>query len=78
MPEDSASITEHNKAIVEELKKTKPRDTLLLSLMKSTFHSRRMFIHNDAANVADVLQHYPALVRPAVVNFILFGSIDIL
>ena len=68
IPEDPGSVAEHNKAIQEEMKKAKPRDTQLLSLMKSTFHDRRIFIQNDAVNVADVLKHYPALTHPAVVN----------
>lgn len=37
------SVQEHNKALREEMKKANPRDHLLLPLMKSTFHSRRVF-----------------------------------
>ena len=66
--EDPRCITEHNKAILEEMKKQKPRDTVLLPLMKNTFQDRRMFIQNDATSVAEILQIYPALMRQAVVS----------
>ena len=66
--EDQRSISEHNKAILEEMKKQKPRDTLLLPLMKNTYHDRRIFIQNDATSVTEILEIYPALVRPAAVR----------
>lgn len=56
------------KAIEEEMKKQKPRDTLILPLMKSTFQDRRMYIQNDATSVTEILQIHPALVRPAIVS----------
>ena len=65
--EDPRSVTEHNKALHEEMKKAKPRDTVMLPLMKNTYRDRRTFIQNDASTVAEILEHYPALVRPAVV-----------
>ena len=68
VPEDSGSVSEHKKALQEEMKKAKPRDVLLLQLMKNTFHDRRMFIQNEAAAVADILEQYPALARPTVVS----------
>ena len=37
-PEEPGSVVEHIKAMQEEMKKAKPRDTFLLSLMKNTFH----------------------------------------
>ena len=55
----------------EEMKKAKPRDTFLLSLMKNTFHDRCIFIQNDAVHVADVVKFYPALGCPTVVNVII-------
>ena len=71
MPEDPSSVAEHKKALQEEMKKAKPRDALLLPLMKSTFHDRRLFIQNDASAVADILEDYPALARSTVVSVIL-------
>ena len=66
--DDPRSISEHNKAILEEMKKQKPRDTLILPLMKNTFQDRRIFIQNDATSVKEILQIYPALARPAEVS----------
>ena len=45
----------------EEMKKPKPRDSLLLPLMKKTFQDRRIFIQNDVSAVLDILEHYPVL-----------------
>ena len=61
-------------------KKTKPRDQLLLPLMKSTFTIRRDYVQNEANSVKDILEKYPALNRPAVVNIytykVLFTLLD--
>ena len=42
--EDSESLREHKKAMKEEMKKLKPRDSLIGPLMKSTYKYRRDFI----------------------------------
>lgn len=42
--ENSETIAQHEKAIANELLKAKPRDSIILPLMKSTFGVRRMFI----------------------------------
>lgn len=62
------SMEKHMRAISSELAKAKPRDTVLLPLMKSTFAPRRLFVLNDADSVNAILQEYPALSRPAVVS----------
>ena len=62
---DAATTEKHNKAISDELRKSRPRDTLLLPLLKSTFGERRMFI---STSVADVLDKHPALSRTAAVS----------
>lgn len=67
-PEDSASIESHLSAITTELAKAKPRDSILLPLMKSTYPSRRMFILNDAISTKNILHEYPALQHQAVVR----------
>lgn len=73
--ENPETTAEHLKALNNELQKTRPRDTILLPLMKSTFGARRMFILSDAVSVGAILQEYPALSRPAVVCMIkLFGD----
>ena len=64
--DDACSIEWHKKAIEEESKKSKPGDSVLLPLMKSTFQARRMFIQ---AKVEGTLQSFPTLSRPAVVSY---------
>ena len=51
--EDPRSIAEHTKAMLEEMKKPKPRDAILTQLMKSTFQDRRLFVQNDAKTVTE-------------------------
>lgn len=60
--------------MVEEMKKSKPRDAILLPVMKSTFQDRRIFIQNDAKSVRESLEVYPALNRPAVVSLTLYSG----
>ena len=67
-PDNAESIEKHMKAIGSELAKAKPRDTVLLPLMKSTFANRRLF---DADSVNAILEEYPALSRPAVVRAVI-------
>ena len=67
-PEDASSTDSHLSAISTELAKAKPRDSVLLPLMKSTYPSRRLFILNDAASATHILDNYPALQRQAVVR----------
>ena len=66
--DDPRSTAEHTKAMIEEMKKSKPRDSVVLPLMKSTFPDRRLFVQNDAGNVTEILESYPAFSRPAVIN----------
>ena len=63
-----AIVEKHKKAILDELRKSRPRDALLLPLLKSTFGERMLYIMNEATCVADVLEKYPALSRTAVVS----------
>ena len=70
-PDNAESIEKHMKAIGSELAKAKPRDTVLLPLMKSTFANRRLFVLNDADSVNAILEEYPALSRPAVVRAVI-------
>ena len=68
LTEDTASTESHLAAISSELAKAKPRDSILLPLMRSTYPSRRLFILNDATCAKHVLDDYPALQRQAVVR----------
>ena len=69
--DDPRSVEEHNKGLKEEMKKSKPRDNLLLPLMKKIFSSRRIYIQSEASTVAETLEQYPAMVRPAIVSVLL-------
>ena len=66
--ENAESLELHNKAIGTELSKAKPRDSVLLPLMRSTYGERRIFILNEASSVQDVLEKHNALSRPAIVG----------
>ncbi len=66
--EDAASTKSHLSAVSIELAKAKPRDSVLLPLMKSTYPSRRLFVLNDATSARHILDEYPALQRQAVVR----------
>ena len=68
VPEDSHSVAEHSKALNEEMKKPNPRDSVLLPLMKHTFHDLRILFQNNASSVTEILDIYPALARPAVMT----------
>ncbi len=68
LTEDSASTKSHLAGMCKELAKGKPRDYILLPLMKSTYPSCRLFILNDATSVQHILKEYPALQRQAVVR----------
>ena len=67
--DDPRSIEEHCKAMCDEMKKTSPRDHVLLPLLKSTYGDRRSYIEFDSeADVRSMLEVYPALCRPAAVR----------
>lgn len=68
MVENTDTLEQHRKAISNELSKAKPRDMVLLPLLKSTYGERRIFILNEAASVEAILDKHPALSRPAVVS----------
>lgn len=61
-------MEQHNSAILTELKKAKPRDSILL---QATYGERRMFVLNEAVSVSEILEKHPALSRPAIVSFFL-------
>lgn len=65
---DNETLDQHRKAIEAEMKKAKPRDSVLLPLMKLTFPHRRMYVQNTAITMNDILEKYSVLARPAVVS----------
>ena len=48
----------------------KPREAVLLPLMKTIYGDRRMYIMNDATSVVEILSCYPALKHLSVVRCI--------
>lgn len=52
----------------QSLKKAKPRDSVLLPLLKSTYGERRMFVLNEAVSVDDILSKHPVLSHPLAVS----------
>jgi len=49
--EDRETLEKFKRGIANELTKSKPRDSVLLPLMKSTFNERRMFILGEPLSV---------------------------
>ena len=68
LTEDTASTESHLSALSTELAKAKPRDSVLLPLMKSTYPSHRLLFLNDATSAKHILNEYPALQRQTVVR----------
>ena len=66
--EDSSSLDSHVSAIAAELGKTKPRDSILLPLMRSSYQTRRLFVLHEAQDVRSILDEWPALKRQALVR----------
>lgn len=67
--ENEESIEQHKKALEKELGKNKPRDSVLSTLMKSTFAERRLLVLDETNSVDDILKAYPALKRPTIVYY---------
>lgn len=65
--DDSESLEQHQQAIAKELEKAKPRDSVLLPLLRSTYGERRMYILNEASCVKVIFEKFPSMRRPCVV-----------
>ena len=60
---------EHMSAMVSEMSKKKPREHVVLPLLKSTYSKRRDFVtSSDTADVRQILEEYPALHYPSAVG----------
>lgn len=67
--EDSTSFEQHLTALSLEMMKAKPRDSVILPLMKVTYPNRRELIESDSKTVQDVLtEFHSALKRPSTVS----------
>ena len=72
--EDTESIAQHKKAMSEEMAKVKPRESIVLPLMKMSYQNRWDFICNEAKSVQEILGEYPALRRLAIVCFLYYAK----
>ena len=67
--EDGETIKRHLSAMVTEMEKKKPREIVLLPLLKQTYSTRRDYITSDErSSVAEILKEYPALYLPSAVS----------
>lgn len=69
--DDDESVKRHMKSLDVEMERDKPRDHLLLPLMKSTFSARRMVIQNFEQPVIEFLTTFKAFKRISVVSIFL-------
>ena len=69
--EDPSSVQVHLKGIEEELKRSKPRESVLLPLFRSTYGERRLFVLNDAKSMKEIKECYPAITIPALMSIML-------
>ena len=70
--EDEESVQVHVQSMQSEMRKKKPRDIVLLPLLKSTYLARRDYITSDErSDVEEILQEYPALQLPSAVRAII-------
>ena len=65
---DEATMEQHLEAIQEEMEKSKPRDWILLPLMKGTFQNHLLYIRKDATSVKEIMEKYPCLKYPSLVS----------
>lgn len=56
--DDPETLEQHKKAMSKELDKARPRDAILLQLMKSTYTNRRMFILDDSSSIQQGILHF--------------------
>ena len=68
---DDATFKRYMSTLNTELDKPKPKKEIILELMRNTFSHRREFILDEASNVAEILEKYPALRLPDVVGWTL-------
>ena len=67
--EDTETLKQHLTALDNELKKLKPREIVVLPLMRDTYSPRRDMITSDSCSgVDEILKIYPALHLPSAVS----------
>ena len=62
-------MRQHMSAMVAEMSKKRPRDHVILPLLKSTYSTQRDFItSDDRSDIQEILKEYPALRFPIAVS----------
>lgn len=70
--EDDETVKKHLSAMASEMGKKKPREVVLLPLLKQTYSIRRDFVTSiDRCGVAEILDEYPALHIPKAVSCVI-------
>lgn len=70
--ENAETLQQHMKNLGIELSKAKPRDSIILPLMKSTYADRRAFVLNDSqTSVNEIISKYPAMRHLAIVSILI-------
>lgn len=69
---DQETATQRCKLMNTEAAKTKPRNQIILPLMKVTYVTRSLYIRTEASSVQEILGTYAALKLPSVVSVQIF------
>ena len=69
---DEETAAQHCKLMNTEAGKTKPRNQIILPLMKVTYVTRSLYIRTEASSVKEILGTYAALKLPSVVSMHIF------
>ena len=65
---DPETLEQNYQAIEEEMKKLRPRDRVLLPLMKATFPERWLFVRKEATCVKEITDKFSCFKFPAIVS----------
>ena len=69
MTENAEILQEHMRSLALELDRSKPRDSILLPLMKSAYADRMAYVlNNGQISVSEIISKYPALRCLALVS----------
>lgn len=72
--EDDETIRTHLTAMASEMSKKKPRDVVILPLLKQTYATRRDYITSPCrSGVVEILEEYPALHIPKAVSILQYS-----
>ncbi len=67
---DADTVQQHIAAMNSEIAKKKPREIVVLPLLKQTYSSRRDFVTSpERSSVKEILEIYPGLKLPSAVSY---------